>query len=99
MNSFSDLMVLRKAQDVFPGLISAVTVALAARFISEHYGAPVMLMALLIGMAFSFLTEENNKCLEGIEFASKKLLRLGVALLGLGITVQQIASTGHEVLL
>lgn len=92
-------MVLRKAQDVFPGLISAVTVALAARFISEHYGAPVMLMALLIGMAFSFLTEENNKCLEGIEFASKKLLRLGVALLGLGITVQQIASTGHEVLL
>jgi len=99
MNSITDLAVTRKAQIVFPGLISAVTVALAARFISEHYGAPVMLMALLIGMAFSFLTEDGNKCLEGIEFASKKLLRIGVALLGLGITVQQIASTGHEVLL
>lgn len=99
MSNFSDLMVVRNARTVFPGLISAVTVALAARFISEHYGAPVMLMALLIGMAFSFLTEDGNKCLEGIEFASKKLLRIGVALLGLGITVQQIASTGHEVLL
>ena len=49
MNLFTDLAVLRKAQIVFPGLISAVTVAFAARFISEHYGAPVMLMALLIG--------------------------------------------------
>jgi uncharacterized integral membrane protein (TIGR00698 family) len=85
-------------RSLFPGLLAAVTVALAARFISEHYGAPVMLMALLIGMAFGFLAEDGNKCVVGIDFASKKLLRVGVALLGLGITVQQIASTGHEVL-
>lgn len=84
---------------LFPGLVSAVTVALAAKFISEHYGAPVMLMALLIGMAFTFLAEPDMKTAEGIEFASKKLLRLGVALLGLGITVQQIAAAGIGVVL
>ena len=82
---------------LFPGILSAVTVALAAKFISEHYGAPVMLMALLLGMAFTFLAEPDTTTAQGIEYASKKLLRIGVALLGLGITVQQIAAAGLEV--
>jgi uncharacterized integral membrane protein (TIGR00698 family) len=92
------LTALRKAQIVFPGILMAIVVALAAKFISEHYGAPVMLTALLIGMAFNFLTEDECKCLAGIEFSAKARLRVGVALLGLGITLQQIAATGHEVL-
>lgn len=99
MSLKSGLTAARDMRILFPGLLSAITVAFASRFISEHYGAPVMLMALLIGMAFGFLAEDGNTCIPGIEFASKKLLRVGVALLGLGITVQQIASTGHEVLL
>jgi uncharacterized integral membrane protein (TIGR00698 family) len=82
---------------LFPGILSAVTVALAAKFISEHYGAPVMLMALLLGMAFTFLAETGTTTALGVEYASKKLLRVGVALLGLGITVQQIAAAGLEV--
>jgi pimeloyl-ACP methyl ester carboxylesterase len=40
-----------------------------------------MLFALLIGMAFHFLHEEG-RCVAGIEFASRNILRLGVALLG-----------------
>lgn len=92
------LRAARKAQDVFHGLMMALVVAFAAKFISEHYGAPVMLMALLIGMAFNFLSDEGGKCVKGIEFSSKTLLRIGVAFLGLGITLQQIAATGHEVL-
>lgn len=84
---------------LFPGLASAVTVALAAKFISEHYGAPVMLMALLIGMAFTFLAEPDMKTAAGVDFAARKLLRFGVALLGLGITLQQIASAGFGVVL
>ena len=34
------------AQRVAPGLLVAVTIAAAARFMSEHYGAPAMLFAL-----------------------------------------------------
>lgn len=82
---------------LFPGLLSAVTVALAAKFISDHYGVPVMLMALLLGMAFTFLAEPGTATAQGVEYASKRLLRIGVALLGLGITVQQIAAAGLEV--
>jgi len=79
---------------VFPGLMASGTVAAAATFLSEHYGAPVMLFALLLGMAMNFLSEPSGPCLPGIELAAKHLLRLGVALLGLRITWGQMAHLG-----
>ena len=80
-------------QRVAPGLLVAVTIAAAARFMSEHYGAPAMLFALLIGIAFHFL-HEDKKCGPGIEFASTTILKIGVALLGVRVTFDQIASLG-----
>lgn len=76
-----------------PGLGIALVIAAAATFLSEHYTAPVMLYALLLGMAFNFLTEAD-RTRRGIEFASKGLLRLGVALLGLRIGWEQVTSLG-----
>jgi len=78
---------------VRPGLLVALTIALAATWLSQHYNAPVMLFALLFGMAFHFLHEEG-RCVAGIEFASKSVLRVGVALLGAKITVSQILGLG-----
>ena len=78
---------------IYPGVLVAVTIGLAAAFLSDHYGAPVMLFALLIGMAFHFL-HESGRCVAGIEFTSRTILRLGVALLGARITFDQIASLG-----
>ena len=43
----------------FPGLLVSVIIAVAATFLSEHYGGPVMLFALLLGMAFYFLSQEG----------------------------------------
>jgi uncharacterized membrane protein YadS len=48
-----------------------------------------MLFALLLGMAFNFLSEEGS-CVTGIQFSATILLRFGVALLGLRITVDQV---------
>ena len=42
-------------QSLIPGVLTALTVALAATFISEHYGGPQLLYALFFGMAFNFL--------------------------------------------
>jgi uncharacterized integral membrane protein (TIGR00698 family) len=78
---------------VYPGALAALIIGLASTFLSDHYGAPVMLFALLIGMAFHFLHEEG-RCVAGIEFASRTVLRLGVALLGMRITFEQIGSLG-----
>ena len=78
---------------VYPGVIAAATVGLAATWLSQHYGTPVMLFALLLGMAFHFLHEEG-RCIAGIEFSSRAILRLGIALLGARVTAGQIASLG-----
>ena len=78
---------------LYPGVLAAGTIGLAATWLSQAYQAPVMLFALLIGMAFHFLHEEG-RCRVGIEFSSRTILRLGVALLGLRITTSQIAELG-----
>jgi uncharacterized integral membrane protein (TIGR00698 family) len=80
-------------RSVYPGLLAAITIGLAADWLAGHYKAPVMLFALLFGMAFHFLHEEG-RCVAGIEFASKAVLRTGVALLGARITAQQIIALG-----
>ncbi len=75
------------------GVALALVVAACATFLSEHYGAPVMLFALLIGLAFHFLAEDTR--LEpGISFTSKGLLQAGVALLALRMSVGDLAALG-----
>ena len=76
-----------------PGIGVAAMAGLAAAFLSEHYGGPVMLFALLLGLPFFFLSQEGP-CVEGIQFSSRTILRLGVALLGARITADQVVSLG-----
>jgi uncharacterized integral membrane protein (TIGR00698 family) len=76
-----------------PGLAVSLTVAIAATFLSEHYHGPVMLFALLLGMAFHFLSQEG-RTVAGIELASKGVLRIAVGLLGAQITIAQITNLG-----
>ena len=38
-----------QARRLLPGLLASAVVAAAAGFLAEHYGAPVMLFALMVG--------------------------------------------------
>lgn len=80
---------------LFPGLLACGTVAMAAQFLSEHYGAPAMLMALLLGMSFRFLSSEE-RCAKGIQFSSKVVLHVAVALLGARISVDVLLNLGGQ---
>lgn len=79
----------------FPGVLVCLTIAAAARFLAEHYGAPQMLFALLLGIAFHFLNDDA-RCRPGIDVTTRLILRLGVALLGARITVTAVMSLGLE---
>ncbi len=79
-----------------PGLLLSATIALAVRFVSDRLGGPAMLYALLFGMAFNFLTEDERFA-RGIRIASRNILRIGVALLGLRITTGEIMELGWPV--
>lgn len=78
---------------IAPGLLFCTVIGLAAAFVSGHYGGPVLLYALLIGMAFHHLSIQAPYA-EGIQFTAKKVLRFGVALLGVRISLEQILALG-----
>jgi len=80
------------------GFSVSVVVAIAAQFLSEHYGAPAMLMALLLGIAFHFLAEEG-RCVAGISFTARTVLRMGVALLGTRVSVEMLLGLGFELIM
>jgi len=80
---------------VGPGVLLSVVLAIAAQFLSDHYGAPAMLLALLLGIAFGFLAEEG-RCVAGIDLSSQSILRIGVALLGVRISADLVAGLGWE---
>jgi len=46
----SDVVV--SARSLFPGVIKCDGCSIAAVFLNEHYGAPAMLFALLLGLSF-----------------------------------------------
>ncbi len=77
----------------FPGLAVAALVSVTATFLSEHYGAPAMLMAILLGIALNVMAEEG-RTVAGIDWAARDLLRLGVALLGVRISAELLADLG-----
>lgn len=81
-------------QAAFPGFAVAALVAVAAQFLSDHYGAPAMLMALLLGLALNFLSEDGTRTAPGIALTARSVLRLGVALLGARISVDMLAALG-----
>ena len=81
------------ARTNFHGVLVSVVVALAAIFLAEHYHVSAMLFALLLGMALNFLSTEG-RCAPGIKFSASTLLRIGVALLGVRITLGQITALG-----
>lgn len=81
------------AQSNWQGFAVAHVIAAAATFLSEHYGAPTMLFALLIGLALNFLSDQP-KLKVGLTFSAKTVLRLGVGLLGIQLGFNDVQSIG-----
>ena len=81
-----------------PGLVIVALGTLAAGFLSDHYGAPPTLMALLIGLALNFLSVDA-RLTPGLQFASRSLLRWGIVLVGVRVTLAQVVSLGPVALL
>lgn len=87
-----------QAAILFPGVLVSLIVALSAQFVADHYGAPAMLMALLFGISLNFLSVDG-KPVQGIQFCARTILRIGVALLGLRISVGMISDLGLPLVL
>ena len=83
----------RRFAELVPGLAVGTTAALAAAWLSDFYGFPLILLGLLIGLALSFVSEDERTH-AGLDFASKHFLRAGIVLLGLQVTWMQVMTLG-----
>ncbi|EAW28250.1 hypothetical protein ATW7_16019 [Alteromonadales bacterium TW-7] len=81
---------------LWQGVSIAAMTGLAALFLSEHYGAPAMLFALLLGMAVSFLYQSDSPCAKGIDFTGSTILRVGIVLLGTRIALGDLITLGWQ---
>ncbi|OHD09284.1 YeiH family protein [Sphingopyxis sp. RIFCSPHIGHO2_12_FULL_65_19] len=78
---------------LFPGLAACAAASGAAAWLSDHYGFPIILLGLLVGLALNFIAA-NEATHRGLDFASRSFLRLGIVVLGLQVTFMQIAVLG-----
>ena len=76
-----------------PGLLFCLMVVFAAHHISEHYGSPLILTTVLLGMAFNNIVNHAD-FKPGLDFSATAILRVGVALLGIRISFEQIDALG-----
>lgn len=85
-------LVIRVAL-LWPGVAVCLLISLSAAFVSDHYGGPPLLYALLMGLALNFMSAQAATT-AGIAFCARNVLRVGVALLGARITLAQVAGMG-----
>ena len=78
---------------IAPGVALSVVLALFASAISHRYGAPAMLMGLLLGLSCHFLAT-MGRFATGLVWVSGPCLRFGVALLGLRFSIAEVAVLG-----
>lgn len=82
----------------YPGAALCVVLALAGSFLANHYGAPALVLVLLLG--FGFASQADDARLQpGIAFCSRQVLRIGIAFLGARIGVEQLITVGSLPLL
>ena len=61
----------QRVRTLAPGMAVSITVAAAATFLSEHYGAPVLLFALLLGMGVGSLDARPTRAPEAVQRLSR----------------------------
>ena len=78
---------------LFPGLAACAVAAAASAWLSEHYGFPIILLGLLVGLSLNFVAGDPRTH-RGLDFASRTCLRFGIVVLGFQVTLAQIGALG-----
>lgn len=82
-----------RVASVIPGLTVAALAALFGHLLAALTPLPAVFFALLIGIGIASAVP-TGRFLPGVDFASREVLRFGVALLGLAVTFGEIAKLG-----
>jgi uncharacterized integral membrane protein (TIGR00698 family) len=93
--------VMGSVQGVLPGLLLTGAITALAGWVAqwrfvEREGISALTLAIVLGMVVGNLGLEavQGPCAEGVGFARNRLLRLGIVLYGLRLTLQDVAHVG-----
>ncbi len=93
MNIYTNYIKIKEKNIYQRGVTACILVSLAASFLANHYGGSVMVYALMLGIFANFLYKDIGN-IDGINFSSSFVLRVGVALLGVKIFVNDVVDLG-----
>lgn len=95
----------RELTSSWPGLLLVLALAGLSRFLHGFIGQPVLsksiseiLIAVLLGLLVGNLFRLHASLRAGAKFALQRLLRLGIILLGLRLSLQDVAAIGFTAL-
>lgn len=91
---------MEKIKIYTPGLLVTGTLSLCAWFLSSILSSMIQLetltIGIVLGMAVAGLVSKNSYLLPGLQFSLKKLLKVGIVLLGFKLNFQVMAQTGMK---
>ncbi|NOW45298.1 putative integral membrane protein (TIGR00698 family) [Novosphingobium sp. SG751A] len=82
-----------KWRQLMPGIAISAIVSAAGAWFSDHYGMPIILMGLILGLAMQFVSADPRTS-PGLEFVGRTCLRWGIVLLGFQVTLSEIGALG-----
>ena len=92
---------------ILPGLLLAVALAVLGNVLADYLAAALgfghgaisgIMVAILLGLALGNLAKLPEAFSAGISFAVKRVLRLGIVLLGLRLSLAEVGSIGLKTL-
>lgn len=90
------------AFSILPGLMLCGILALSAQLVSEssllkgHFPVGAVMLAIILGTGFRHFIPISPRMEPGIRFAFRRILRIGVAGLGFGLTYADIREVGFR---
>jgi len=87
---------LREVGGVLPGLLLALCLVEAATLIASEWKGPfpAATLALLLGLLLANLVSLPASCRPGLDFCVKRVLRLGIVLVGIRLSLLEVARNG-----
>lgn len=89
---------LRKLGALVPGVVVCLVAAVISWLGAQVIGMSALLIAILLGAVWRNIAPVPTAMSEGVAFSSKKLLRTGIVLLGLQLSLSSILDLGFGVL-
>lgn len=89
---------MKSIQAIIPGVLLTVVIAATSKFIESILPMPLIsasVIALFIGMIINYFLQSDNPVTKGATFASKKLLKLGIILLGASLNMATVFQVGR----